>query len=126
MILSHVSIGSNDLVRARVLYDPLMQLLGLRVLNASEKGIDYGANETVFSIEKPVDGKPASAGNGVHIAFAAEDRGVVRKFHETGLANGATDEGKPGLRPEYDANYYGAFIRDADGNKIEAVTFSAD
>jgi len=50
----------------------------------------------------------------------------VREFHRTGLANGGKDAGAPGLRPEYDGNYYGAFLLDPDGNKIEAVTFSAD
>jgi len=78
------------------------------------------------SLEKPTDGRPASVGNGVHIAFAAGTRAQVDEFYRVALANGGTDAGAPGLRPEYDANYYGAFVRDPDGNKIEAVTFSAD
>jgi predicted lactoylglutathione lyase len=72
----------------------------------------------------PVEGQPASVGNGVHIAFAAETRTMVDEFYRAALANGGSDAGPPGLRPEYDASYYGAFVRDPDGNKIEAVTFS--
>ena len=62
---------------------------------------------------------------GTHVAFQARDRATVQAFHRVGLENGARDDGAPGLRPEYDAHYYGAFWRDPDGNKIEAVTFSA-
>jgi catechol 2,3-dioxygenase-like lactoylglutathione lyase family enzyme len=98
----------------------------LRVLAEDESSADYGAVEIVFSVETPVDGRPATPGNGMHIAFQARDRAAVQAFHRCGVANGGRDDGAPGLRPEYDANYYGAFLRDPDGNKIEAVTFSAD
>ena len=69
-----------------------------------------------------VNGKPASAGNGVHIAFDAGGRRKVDEFHRVALLHGGSDAGAPGLRPEYDPNYYGAFVLDPDGNKIEAVT----
>jgi catechol 2,3-dioxygenase-like lactoylglutathione lyase family enzyme len=78
-----------------------------------------------FSLEQPADGKPASAGNGAHVAFIAESRAQVDEFHRAALAHGGSDAGPPGLRPEYDANYYGAFVRDPDGNKVEAVCFMA-
>jgi predicted lactoylglutathione lyase len=78
-----------------------------------------------FSLEKPSDGRPATVGNGVHVCFAAGTRDQVDEFYHTALANGGTDAGPPGLRPEYDAHYYGAFVRDPDGNKIEAVCFMA-
>ena len=61
----------------------------------------------------------------MHVAFQAPDRETVRRFHRTAIENGGTDEGEPGLRPQYNANYYGAFVRDPDGNKIEAVTYTA-
>jgi catechol 2,3-dioxygenase-like lactoylglutathione lyase family enzyme len=125
-MLHHVSIGSNDLGRARAFYDAVLATLGLRVLAEDESSADYGAVEIVFSVETPVDGRPATPGNGMHIAFQARDRAAVQAFHRSGVANGGRDDGAPGLRPEYDANYYGAFLRDPDGNKIEAVTFSAD
>jgi predicted lactoylglutathione lyase len=79
----------------------------------------------VFSLETPIDGLPATAGNGVHIAFQAPDRETVRRFYDTAIANGGADEGAPGIREKYNANYYGAFVRDLDGNKIEAVTYTA-
>jgi catechol 2,3-dioxygenase-like lactoylglutathione lyase family enzyme len=63
--------------------------------------------------------------NGVHIAFQAPDRETVKRFHKMAIANGGTDEGCPGIRENYNANYYGAFVRDPDGNKIEAVTSTA-
>ena len=125
-MLHHVSIGSNDIARSRALYDAVMAVLGMRVLAEDRTSVDYGATDIIFSVETPVDGRPATAGNGVHIAFQARDRATVQAFHCVGLEHGASDAGAPGLRPEYDANYYGAFLRDPDGNKIEAVTFSAD
>ena len=85
----------------------------------------YGASDIVFSVERPVDGLPAAPGNGIHIAFQAPDRETVRRFFESALANGGADEGAPGIRANYNANYYAAFIRDPDGNKIEAVTYTA-
>ena len=89
--------------------------------------VGYGsaAHEYLFALEKPVDGREATAGNGVHIAFAAAHRNVVDEFYRVALANGGTDGGAPGLRPRYDGNYYGAFVHDLDGNKIEVVTYSA-
>ncbi|PTQ13211.1 glyoxalase [Sphingomonas oleivorans] len=124
-MIHHVSVGTNDIGRARAFYDPVLSLLGVRLLAENGKSADYGVGEILFSVETPIDGRPASAGNGVHIAFQARDRAMVREFHRLALAHGGTDEGVPGVRPEYDAHYFGAFVRDPDGNKIEAVTFSA-
>jgi catechol 2,3-dioxygenase-like lactoylglutathione lyase family enzyme len=124
-MIHHVSIGTNDLKRAKAFYDPLMSLVGFRLLKLSEKAAHYGASDIVFSLDTPVNGAPATAGNGVHIAFQAPDRETVRRFHETAIENGGADEGAPGIRENYNANYYGAFVRDPDGNKIEAVTHTA-
>jgi len=125
-MIHHVSLGSNDIARARAFYDPIMALLGFRLLKADDGSADYGIGGILFSIETPVDGEPATIGNGVHIAFQALDRAMVEEFHRVALAHGGTDAGAPGVRPEYDAHYYGAFVRDPDGNKIEAVTFASD
>jgi catechol 2,3-dioxygenase-like lactoylglutathione lyase family enzyme len=124
-MLSHVSLGTNDAARAAAFYDPVLATLGIRKLHERDGSLDYGTSVMFFSLEKPVDGRPASVGNGVHVAFLAETRAMVDAFYETALANGGSDAGRPGLRPEYDANYYGAFVRDPDGNKIEAVSFAA-
>ncbi len=124
-MIHHVSVGTNDLQRARAFYDTIMQLLGLRVINADQESVDYGVGETMFSLETPVDGKPATPGNGVHIAFQASRRKMVDDFYDLALIQGGTSNGKPGLRPKYDAHYYGAFVYDPDGNKIEALTLLA-
>ena len=126
MILHHVSLGTNNLQVAKAFYDPLMAELGLRLIKESERIIAYGLTETVFSIEKPVNGERAIAGNGTHVAFHAGRRQTVRACYEVGLANGGKDDGAPGIRSEYDPNYYAAFVRDPDGNKLEIVTFAAE
>lgn len=124
-MIHHVSIGTNDVGRARAFYDPLMPLLGFRPLRNHVASCDYGIGEIQFSVETPVDGRPASTGNGVHICFQALDRSMVREFHRLALAYSGTDAGVPGIRSHYDSHYYGAFVFDPDGNKIEAVTFAA-
>jgi catechol 2,3-dioxygenase-like lactoylglutathione lyase family enzyme len=124
-MIHHVSAGTNDIKRARTFYEPLMSLIGFRILTSSDKAVHFGSSDIVFSLETPINGLPATSGNGVHIAFQAPDRQTVRRFYESAIANGATDEGAPGLRENYNANYYCALVRDPDGNKIEAVTFTA-
>jgi len=122
-MIHHVSLGTNNLARARAFYDPVLALLGLRLIEAKDRVLLYGTGDVLFSIEIPIDGKPAAPGNGVHVAFAARDRKMVNAFHAIGMLHGGTDAGAPGLR-DYDPNYYAAFLRDPDGNKVEAVTFS--
>ena len=124
-MLSHVSLGTNDAARAAAFYDPVLAVLGIRRLGERDGSLDYGTSTMFFSLEKPTDGRPASVGNGVHIAFMADGRAMVDEFYRAALANGGSDAGPPGLRPEYDAHYYGAFVRDPDGNKLEAVSFAA-
>lgn len=124
-MIHHASVGSSDLARSRIFYQAVIPALGYRLVSEDEQSLDYGSGVFAFSIERPLDGKPATGGNGTHIAFEARSRADVDIFHREGLAHGGRDAGAPGLRPEYDANYYGAFLLDPDGNKIEAVTFSA-
>ncbi|ASP87630.1 glyoxalase [Sinorhizobium meliloti] len=77
-----------------------------------------------FSVQVPIDGKPPTVGNGTHVAFAVEDRSIVNQFYAA-LRYSGSDDGALGLRPNYDANYYGAFVRDTDSYKIEAAIYSA-
>ncbi len=102
-----------------------MNELGLRRTLDVEEAVGYGAGITVFSLNMPADGEQATVGNGTHIAFEVEKRAAVDAFFQAALANGGTSNGPPDLRPEYDAHYYAAFVRDPDGNKIEALTFAA-
>jgi catechol 2,3-dioxygenase-like lactoylglutathione lyase family enzyme len=127
VMIHHVSLGTNDAERAVRFYDPVLAVIGMSRQSMEGGSVGYGsaAHEYLFALEKPVDGKPATVGNGVHIAFAAAHRKVVDEFYRIALANGGTDGGAPGLRPRYDGNYYGAFVHDLDGNKIEVVTYSA-
>lgn len=118
---SHVTIGSNDLARSRAFYDAVLATLGVERFFENERALGYGElRGTRCWVMKPFDGGPATVGNGTHIAFLAPSRAAVRAFHETALAHGGTDEGPPGLRPQYHRNYYGAYVRDPDGNKIQA------
>ena len=124
-MLHHVSLGTSDLDRARAFYDAVMAELGMcRTLDVAE-AVGYGAGITVFSLNLPADGKPASVGNGTHVAFEVEKRAAVNAFYRVALAQGGTCNGAPGLRPEYDPHYYAAFVIDPDGNRIEALTFAA-
>lgn len=124
-MIHHVSLGTNDVKRSKRFYDAILPLIGIMPMSEDESGLGYGSGTFHFSVEVPVDGEPATVGNGVHIAFAAEDRVMVDRFYASALAHGGRDAGPPGLRPAYDSNYYGAFVRDPDGHKIEAVTYSA-
>jgi catechol 2,3-dioxygenase-like lactoylglutathione lyase family enzyme len=124
-MIHHLSLGTNDVARARAFYDAVLGVVGLRLIRQDERSAHYGTGDILFSLETPIDRRPASPGNGVHVAFQARDRAMVEQFHCTALEYGGTDDGPPGLRSQYDANYYGAFVRDPDGNKIEAVTHSA-
>ncbi|VXC87646.1 VOC family protein [Sphingomonas sp. AX6] len=124
-MIHHVSLGTSNMSRARAFYDAVMGELGMRRTFDAEEAVGYGAGITVFSLNLPTDGAPATPGNGVHIAFEVEKRVAVDAFYRTAIEHGGISDGEPGLRPEYDANYYAAFVRDPDGNKIEALTFVA-
>ena len=119
--ISHVSLGTTDIARSRAFYDPLLRLLGLQVRKTATGSVDYGNERLVFSLETPVNGKKASSGNGIHVAFKASDQKMVDAFYAEALRLGALTR-VLGLRPQYSESYYGAFVLDLDGNKIEAVT----
>jgi catechol 2,3-dioxygenase-like lactoylglutathione lyase family enzyme len=125
-MFSHVTLGTNDLPRAIAFYDRILALLGIaRQESDLEKGhAGYAAApETTPQIwlMRPIDGRLARVGNGVTVAFEAPDRATVDAVHAAILAAGGRDEGGPGLRPHYHADYYGAYARDLDGNKLCCV-----
>lgn len=124
-MIHHVSVGTNNVQRSKRFYDAVLPIVGIMPMAADTGGLGYGSGTFHFSIQVPIDGKPATVGNGTHIAFAVENRSMVDRFHTTALGHGGFDDGRPGLRPDYDANYYAAFVRDPDGHKIEAATYSA-
>lgn len=123
-MLHHVSVGVRDVERAAKFYDPVLKALGYkRVMDFSPGAIAYGESEDrpEFWIGKPHDQGMPSAGNGVHVGFIAKSKGAVNKFHDEALTAGGSNGGEPGPRPDYGFAYYGAFIYDLDGNKIEAT-----
>jgi catechol 2,3-dioxygenase-like lactoylglutathione lyase family enzyme len=120
-ILSHISIGTNDYKRAKPFYDAVLATLHIKCMMEFDGGAGWGREFPEFWIGPPHDGGRASAGNGVHICFNAASKEEVDAFYAKAMEMGGTDDGKPGLRPQYMPNYYAAFVRDLDGNKIEAV-----
>lgn len=127
-IIDHVSIGTNDFKAAVKFYDAGMATLGYaRVAYYEEyKAAAYGEKGSgiKFWVGGAHNGNPATPGNGVHFGFKAPSRDAVHAFHETALKAGGKCDGEPGPRPHYSENYYGCFVLDPDGNKIEAVCFS--
>ncbi len=119
--LSHVSIGTNDFGRARAFYDAVLPTVGCRVVMEHEGAVAYGKAFPEFWVQVPIDGEKAQSANGIHISFLADTPAQVDDFFHAAIAAGATDDGPPGLRKEYGAGYYGAFVRDLDGHKIEAM-----
>ena len=120
-ILSHVSLGTNDYPRAKAFYDAVLATLQVRCVMDFPGGAGYGRKFPEFWIQAPHDGGRASVGNGVHICFLATTINEVDAFYAKALELGGKDDGKPGYRPEYTPEYYAAFVRDPDGNKIEAM-----
>ncbi len=126
-MISHVTLGSDDPRRAVAFYDPVMATLGLVKVLDVPGAIAYAQSEDAkpwLYILRPFDGGPASVGNGTHVAFLAPSRAAARAFHEAALEAGGQDEGAPGLRPQYSEHYYGAYVRDPDGNKLQAVCYA--
>ncbi|MBU9846995.1 VOC family protein [Rahnella ecdela] len=122
-MISHICIGVNDFRRAFTFYSAVMAELGhvLKFCDAEKPWAAWMAPcapRPLFVIGQPHDGGTASAGNGQMVALLAERRDTVDQIYQFAMANGATDEGAPGLRPHYHADYYGAYFRDADGNKV--------
>ncbi|MEZ5906253.1 MAG: VOC family protein [Geminicoccaceae bacterium] len=121
-MLSHVTIGTNDLKRAKAFYDRVMAVLHIPCIadEAFNGLVGYGETQETtphFYLMRPINGRPATVGNGQTFAFLAKDRATVRAFHAAALAAGGTCEGPPGLRAHYHPDYYGAYVRDPDGHK---------
>ena len=122
-MFSHIFVGVTDFERALKFYTPVMQALEIepRFCEPAKPWAGWhgeGGSRPYFVIGKPQDGQPHRAGNGQMVAFIAKDRQTVRATYDTALRHGGTSEGPPGIRPEYHENYYGAYFRDPEGNKV--------
>ena len=122
-MISHIHIGTSNLLRAVGFYDAVLDSLNIKRKFIEEENGWAGwkpeaAERPLFLVGRPFNGALSSAGNGAMVALLAPSRQAVASCYEVALRAGATDEGKPGLRPDYHADYYGAFFRDLDGKKI--------
>ena len=131
-MLSYVYLGTNDLKNAIRFYDPTLGALGLKRCITGDTDWDQvsagwgtyedgGTRELALWVGKPLDQQVATAGNGVMVAFRANSWKEIDDFHAAALANGGSSEGAPGLRLHYAPDFYAAYVRDLDGNKLAAV-----
>jgi catechol 2,3-dioxygenase-like lactoylglutathione lyase family enzyme len=120
-LIDHLALRVRDVSRSRTFYERALEPFGVKVVESSqgpgfaiEGGGDFWIGE----------GEPPAAP--VHVAFAAADRATVDEFHRAAVEAGGRDNGAPGLRPQYHAGYYAAFVIDPDGNNVEAVFHGDD
>ena len=122
-MIDHVSIGVRDLERAGRFYHAVLGAIGYQRLAVRPHTIGFGKSYPEFWINL----RPAMAAvepeSGAHVALRVRGSDLVDAFHAAALAAGGASDGAPGLRPQHGEGYYAAFIRDPDGNRIEAVTF---
>ena len=125
-MISHTFLGVADFEAAFRFHGAVMVALGnrLRFRDDARPWAGWqppGGGRPLYLIGRPFDGAPAGAGNGPMVALLAPSRAAVDAAHAAALANGGSCEGPPGLCPHYHADYYGAYLRDPDGNKICVV-----
>ena len=126
-MLDHISIAVRDIKTAGAFYTALLATLGMSKMREwPGAAIGFGKKHPDFWINSRPDMAPVAPDSGVHICLRALSKEAVQAFHAAALANGGTSDGAPGFRTEYSPRYYAAFIRDPDGNRIEAVTFVDD
>ncbi|MEM6617427.1 MAG: VOC family protein [Pseudomonadota bacterium] len=125
MSLNYVMIGSNDVPSARGFYDAVLPIIGGKVV------AEYMPHAVCYELRgggriwvaTPFDEAASKPGNGNMVGLACESETEVQKAHATGLSHGGSNEGDPGPRPLYGPDFYGAYIRDPDGNKMSFVFF---
>ena len=122
-MIDHVSVAVSDLGRALDFYQAVLATLGYERLETRPATIAFGKNYSEFWINHRPGMVPLPNDCGSHIALRAASREMVDAFHEAALVQGGASDGAPGLRPHHGDGYYSAYIRDPDGNRIEAVSF---
>jgi len=133
-MFAYICLGSNDLERSALFYDATLGVLGYKRCDTSQESesswtgwIGWGLYEQAGAVQdslwvcKPYNGAGASFGNGSMVALWANNWSAVERFHAAALAHGGTSEGEPGLRLLYNPDFYAAYVRDPDGNKLAVV-----
>jgi catechol 2,3-dioxygenase-like lactoylglutathione lyase family enzyme len=122
-MIDHISIAVSDLERATSFYEAVLGTLGMAKLRTWPAAAGFGKAYPEFWLNHRPGMAPVAADSGVHICVRARGKDAVDAFYAAALRAGATSDGAPGSRPEYNEKYYAAFIRDLDGNRVEVVTF---
>jgi len=131
-MFTYICLGTRDLKRAAQFYDAVFHALGVKRCKTADEPDwdgwigwgDYengGAREMALWVGKPFNDKEATAGNGTMVALTAGSWQQVDEFHAAAIKNGGKSEGAPGLRPQYNADFYATYVRDPDGNKLAVV-----
>jgi catechol 2,3-dioxygenase-like lactoylglutathione lyase family enzyme len=125
-VLDHVSIAVSEIAAAEAFYDAIMAALGVAKVTAGPDHLGYGARADAAHPDRVylsirLDRNMRHASDQRHWCFKAASRDAVESFHAAGLAAGGFDDGEPGLRRHYHPEYFSAFLRDPDGNRLEAV-----
>ena len=122
-MFSHIMIGTNHLDRTKSFYDAVLGALGVPAGMIDRHRVFWRTPAGVFSVSVPIDGEPATVGNGSTIGFACQSTSQADAWHAAGLAHGGTAcEDPPGLREGPSGRLYLAYLRDPDGNKICALS----
>ena len=122
-MIDHVSIAVCDLAASTRFYEAVLGTFGMTALEKRPATVGFGKTYPDFWINLRTDMQPLAGSNGAHICFRARTREIVDAFHAAVLAAGGSSAGAPGFRPLHGDGYYAAFVRDLDGNCIEAVAF---
>jgi catechol 2,3-dioxygenase-like lactoylglutathione lyase family enzyme len=125
-MIDHISIGVSDLERSARFYELTLAPLGLAKLVTRPAAVGFGKTYPEFWINLRPAMPPVAAESGSHICIRTTSAGEVDAFHDAAVKAGGSSDGAPGPRPHDRVRYYAAFIRDPDGNRIEAVTFPRD
>jgi catechol 2,3-dioxygenase-like lactoylglutathione lyase family enzyme len=123
-MIDHVSIAVSDLSRSTRFYEAVLGAIGYAALDVRGSTVGFGKTYSEFWLNARPEMAPLPAHPGAHICLRVRATDLVDAFHAAALANGGVSDGPPGLRPhDGEGGYYAAFIRDLDGNRVEAVTF---
>ncbi|MFA5968410.1 MAG: VOC family protein [Sphingomonas sp.] len=129
-MFAYAMLGTNDLERAIRFYDPLMERLGQPRCWTGEDSVSWGSLEDYavpgLCVGRPFNGAAATIGNGGMLALRAPNVELVNDLYAKAMASGGSDEGRPGLRPQYGPGFYAAYVRDPDGNKLGFVCYHAN